>query len=109
MKHRTIGMALAFASALSLASSGPVLAESTWSAIKPAIFQERVIHHSRELISLDAPYRTLDDRVIPISVKYSVGGICWLLVLVYCSLGWRNRSKTGVSGQQVSKVHRSEP
>ncbi len=72
MKTRTIGMALAFASVLSLASSGPALAESTWSAIKPAIFQERVIHHSRELISLDAPYRTLDDRVIPISVKSSL-------------------------------------
>lgn len=71
MKYKSLGLALAFASVFSLAHTGAAVAESTWSAIKPAIFQERVIHHSRELVSLDAPYRTLDDRVIPISVKSS--------------------------------------
>ena len=69
MKHTSLRMALAFATALCLAPTGAISAESTWSAIKPAIFQERVIHHSREMITLDAPYRTLDDRVIPIRVN----------------------------------------
>ncbi|MCP5081280.1 MAG: quinoprotein dehydrogenase-associated SoxYZ-like carrier [Alphaproteobacteria bacterium] len=74
MKHKSLGLALAFVSVLCLAQSGAVSAESTWSAIKPAIFQERVIHHSRELIKLEAPYRTLDDRIIPIRVNTTLPG-----------------------------------
>lgn len=72
MKYRSGALALAMACALNLTSGSMALAEDTWSAIKPAIFQERVIHHSRELISLEAPYRTLDDRVIPIKVRSTV-------------------------------------
>ncbi len=47
-------------------------AESNWEAIKPAIFSERTIHSARDIVKLSAPYRTIDDRIIPIEVKSQV-------------------------------------
>ena len=44
-------------------------AETVWQSIKPAIFQDRVIHFGRTIVELKAPYRTADDRIIPIQVK----------------------------------------
>ena len=71
MSYKTLRLALAMACAATFAQTQAVRAEDTWSAIKPAIFQERVIHHARELIVMEAPYRTLDDRLIPIQVRSS--------------------------------------
>lgn len=72
MNRKSISLALALAATFTFGQTGPGWAETTWSAIKPAIFQERVIHHSRDLVKMEAPYRTLDDRVIPIRVTSSV-------------------------------------
>ncbi len=49
-------------------------AESSWDAIRPAIFSERPIHVARDIVRVFAPYRTFDDRIIPISVKSEVSG-----------------------------------
>ncbi|MDH3740520.1 MAG: quinoprotein dehydrogenase-associated SoxYZ-like carrier [Hyphomicrobiales bacterium] len=68
MLKKLSGLLAGAALLLSSGTIADVRAESTWSAIKPAIFQERVIHQSTGIIKLDAPYRTIDDRTIPITV-----------------------------------------
>ena len=55
-------------------ASQNAIAETTWQAIKPSIFQDRVIHLARDIVELSAPYRAKDDRTIPISLKSKVAG-----------------------------------
>lgn len=70
--HKTLSGLLAGAALLLGGTVADLRAESTWNAIKPAIFQDRAIHQSGDMIKLDAPYRTIDDRTIPIAINAQV-------------------------------------
>ncbi|MGI9464330.1 MAG: quinoprotein dehydrogenase-associated SoxYZ-like carrier [Aestuariivirgaceae bacterium] len=74
MRHKLTGTVVACGLLLSGGGVGGLKAETTWQAIKPAIFQARAIQQNQDVVTLDAPYRTVDDRVIPIKVRARVAG-----------------------------------
>ena len=68
--NRTLTGTLAICAMLIAGGSTSNLhAETSWQAIKPAVFQDRTIHPAADIVTLSAPYRTQDDRIIPVSVS----------------------------------------
>lgn len=53
----------------SISTAGFAIAGEVWDEIKPAIFGDRLILKADAAIELKAPYRSTDDRVVPVSVE----------------------------------------
>lgn len=73
MKKRAISMPIVTAALAALlaplAATNALAAEPVWAEIKPAIFGDRAIRHASPAnVVLSAPYRSSDDRVVPVAV-----------------------------------------